>query len=173
MRTSGLSAAMVSLVLFSIFCIVYMLVYFVLPGFQAIDDASNIDGKTIDMRANRFTDRATLAGKQYVECVFDGTENDLQQALFYKLSVACDSFDILFKDFRFHSSAVEADSFLVITNKAIFEGNFKQTLQVIYMLEAGLKGSRVASTAFYLRTENKKKVLSCDIFLQSIVQNTQ
>lgn len=81
----------------------------------------------------------------------------------------CKKNRIVLKEFPPVSSQDEGD-FIILTNKIIAEGNYKDLLRLVYELEQKSQVGRVTSVDFSSCMDNKRKktVLAVSIYLQNI-----
>ncbi len=92
-----------------------------------------------------------------------------QDLLIETISQYCHGHRILLRELPAMNSYKEGD-FKVGTYKVVLEGDYKNLLKLVYLLEQKSKIGRVSSVSFTLNFDNKRKkdVLSLSIYVQNI-----
>ena len=92
-----------------------------------------------------------------------------QDFLIETLTHYCHNNGILLQELPAMTSHQEGD-FLVGTYKVVLEGNYKNLLKLVYLLEQKNKIGRVSSVSFIYKFDNKRKknVLSMYLYIQNI-----
>ena len=148
------------------------LLYAVIPAIEMLSEHRKLRAKLIDHPSfENILPDLIKAVERHDQYLFEGSEAELQLALFGQVSGICDSLGLRIMDFEIVSHKI-IDDWKIVTNRCTISAGFKDLIPAIYHWDKVMKKSKVNSSTWVTKVNphSRKKELICDLYFQSVVE---